>query len=64
MAKLKARIEWQVFNDNEDVISSSYENISDIKDSLKDAKAYLKAHFERKSLLKELKKLKKKSNSI
>ena len=33
MAKLKARIEWQVFNDNEDVISSSYENISDIEDA-------------------------------
>ena len=44
-----------------DLIESSKWNI---KDSLKDAKAYLKAHFERKSLLKELKKLKKKSNSI
>ena len=33
MALLKARIEWQVFNDNDDVISSSYENISDIEDA-------------------------------
>lgn len=44
-----------------DLIESSKWNI---KDSLKDAKAYLKTHFERKSLLKELKKLKKKLNSI
>lgn len=35
-----------------------------IKHSLKDAKACLKIHFERKTLLKELKKLKKKLNSI
>ena len=33
MAQLQARIEWQVFNDFDEEISSSYENISDIGDA-------------------------------
>jgi hypothetical protein len=33
MAELKAYIQWEITNDNGDVVRSSYEHISDIDDA-------------------------------